>query len=210
MQQGSFADFRLPPGRHRLSQEQVAENQRWRLLGAAGEVVAERGFLHTKAPDIARCAGVSRSTFYSHFDGLSNCLLAAYEMAADCVLELIADTCGHGGGRDSRLRAAVDAVLRFFTAEPSLACLFGSELAAGIPEVASARASLTERLSQLLVASDGDSKDGSVARPFGMERHLVAGALSLVSDRISEGEVEALPSLSAELAEVLANHCRAA
>lgn len=202
-QQGSFAEYRLPPGRHGLAREQVAENQRWRLLGAAAEVVAERGFLHTRAPDVAACASVSRSTFYTHFDDLTECLLAAYEMTADCVRQLIANACEAEEGRDARLRAAIDAVLQFFAAEPSLACMFGSELAAGVPEIAAARARLVDQLGQLLAAEDGARGSGSAAPSPNTEKHLVAGALSIVSTRISEGDTETLTGLGAGLAEVM-------
>jgi hypothetical protein len=48
----AFAAYRLPSGRHHIPPELVAENQRWRLLGAAAEVLAERGYAHTKTADI--------------------------------------------------------------------------------------------------------------------------------------------------------------
>jgi len=207
---GSFADFRLPPGRHRLSQEQVAANQRWRLLGAAAEVVAEQGYLHTKASDVSRCAGVSRTTFYKYFDDLPLCLLAAYEMTVDCVRELIAAACESEGEWEARLRLAVDSVLEFFVAEPTLACLFGSQPAAGVPQIAIARANLIDRLCPLLASGRTARENGADQLPASAEKHLIAGALSVVSDRIADGDVERLPSLAPALVEILSTPYRTA
>lgn len=198
-----FAEFRLPPGRHRLSREQVAENQRWRLLGAAAEVVAERGYLDTKASDIARCAGVSRTTFYRYFDDLPSCLLAAYETAVDCLVELVSSACESGEEWDVQLRVAIDAVLEFFVSDPSLACLFGHQVAAGVPQIALARGSMIERLCPLL-ASGRAGQEGAAELPAKAEKYLIAGALSVVSDRIADGAVERLPDLAPALVEVLA------
>jgi len=89
----SFAEFRLPPGRHGIPPDQVAENQRWRLLGAAAEVLAEQGHVNTNSTRVSKAAGVSPATFYQHFDNIGACLLAAYEAATDCVMEIVSEAC---------------------------------------------------------------------------------------------------------------------
>ena len=53
----SFRDHRLPPGRHGLSREEVVESQRWRLLGAVAEELAESGHVRTTSTRVARRAG---------------------------------------------------------------------------------------------------------------------------------------------------------
>jgi AcrR family transcriptional regulator len=178
--------FQLPRGRHGIPPEQVAESQRWRLLGAAAEVLAERGYARTKASDIAAQAGVSRGTFYKHFDNLHACLLAAYEMTADCVCDL-ADAAREGeGGWEARLRTALGEVLSFLAGEPALAHLLSPELAAGVPEIAAARERLVDRLVEV-----------------GLERRLLEGALALVSERVAAGETDRLPDLAPQLTELI-------
>ena len=55
-----FAEHRLPPGHHGLTPETVAENQRWRLLGAVAEELAERGHVeHQQHPGLQACRGVA-------------------------------------------------------------------------------------------------------------------------------------------------------
>lgn len=77
----------LPRGRHGLSRDQVTESQRTRLLQAAVSLGIEQGFASLTLADIVGRARVARSTFYEHFDDKDQCFLAAFDLAADRVLE---------------------------------------------------------------------------------------------------------------------------
>lgn len=175
--------FQLPRGRHGIPPEQVAESQRWRLLGAAAEVLVERGYARTRVADIAAKAGVSRGTLYEHFDDLPACLLAAYEMAADCVCDLAASARGAEREWGACLRAALEEIMGFLAEEPALAHLFGTEVAVGVPAIAAARERLIERLVET-----------------GAERRSLEGALALVSEQVSAGDAAHLPQLAPQLA----------
>lgn len=201
--QSSFAAYSLPAGRHGLPPDLVAENQRWRLLGAAAEALAERGYAKTTTLEIATRAGVSSATFYKYFDGLSACLLAAYEMAAECISQLASDACRGGGEGPTRIRAALDAVLDFLTAEPALAHLLGADGPAGVPAIAAVRDRLLDRLADLLCAARAPLGGTRGALSPGAERYLIGGAFSLLADLIAAGEAQRLPQLAAELAELL-------
>jgi AcrR family transcriptional regulator len=166
--------------------EQVAESQRWRLLGAAAEVLAERGYGRTRVADIAACAGVSRGTLYEQFEDLPACLLAAYEMAADCVCDLAFSACDEEGGWEGCLRTALEEIMEFLAEESALAHLLGAEVAAGVPAIASARLDLVDRLMEL-----------------GMERHSLEGALTLVSEWVTAGKTARLPELAPQLADLI-------
>ena len=76
---------RLPPGRHGLPRDFVAENQRERLLNGVVEAVAEHGYNATTIGKITEAAKISRRTFYEYFEGKEDCFLAAYEMIDDHV-----------------------------------------------------------------------------------------------------------------------------
>jgi AcrR family transcriptional regulator len=178
--------FRLPRGRHGLPPEQVAESQRWRLLGAAAEVLVERGYARTRVADIAAQAGVSRGTLYEHFDDLPACLLAAYEMAAECVYDLAASACDAEREWGACLKTALEEVMGFLAEEPALAHLFGAEVAAGVPAIAAARERLIARLAAM-----------------GVERRSLEGAIALVSVRVSVGETARLPELAPQLAKLI-------
>jgi AcrR family transcriptional regulator len=199
----AFQEFRLPPGRHGISPEEVAENQRWRLLGAAAEVLAEQGHVNTTSTRVSKRAGVSPATFYQHFDNIGECLLAAYEAAAGCVHEICSEACDHQElDWSARLGVAVASTLRFLAVEPPTAHLLGAEAPAGEPAVAAARRAFVDRLAVLL-ASGRANRPAGAGLPEGTERLLVAGALAICSERVAAGEVERLPELSPALAEML-------
>ncbi len=200
----SFAAYSLPPGRHGLPRELVVENQRWRLLGAAAEVLAEKGYAHTKSSDIATCAGISTYTFYEHFDNVGECLLAAYETAADCVCDLVSGTCDQGRAQEwtARLRTALDELLAFLASEPSLAHLLASAAPAGDAAIAAARDRLVEHLADLLGSARELRGDTAPELPLDIERRLIAASVALLSDHVRSGEVERLPELAPELAAI--------
>ena len=200
----AYSEFRLPPGRHGISQEQVAENQRWRLLGAAAEVLAEHGHVNTTSTRVSKAAGVSPATFYQHFENIGDCLLAAYEAASDSLWEIASEACGqerivwlH------RLGVAVASILRFLAVEPATAHLLGAEAAAGEPAVAGARRASIDRLAGLLAGGRALRGADAPELPEGTERHLVAGAYAICSERIAAGDVERLPELAPALTEML-------
>ena len=200
----AFHEFRLPPGRHGISPEEVAENQRWRLLGAAAEVLADQGHVNTTSTRVSKQAGVSPATFYQHFDNIGECLLAAYEAASDCVHEICSEACAQEEiGWLERLGVAVASTLRFLAVEPATAHLLGTEAPAGEPAVAAARLASGERLAAMLALGRGQRPADAPELPEGTERLLVAGALALCSERVAAGEVERLPELAPELTEML-------
>lgn len=164
----------------------MEESQRWRLLGAAAEVLVERGYARTRVADIAARAAVSRGTFYEQFEDLPGCLLAAHEMVAECICDLADSACAGEEPWEVRKRTALGEVLRFLAEEPALAHLLSAEVAVGVPAIASARGRLIERLAEM-----------------GGQRRSLEGALALVSERVSAGDTANLPQLAPQLAELI-------
>jgi AcrR family transcriptional regulator len=199
-----FSEYRLPPGRHGIPPGEVAENQRWRLIGAAAEVLAEQGPVRTTSTRVARHAAVSPATFYVHFENVGECLLAAYRAEIDCVWEAVSEACEQAEIEwPERLGVAVASALRFLAVEPSMARLLGAEAPSGVPAVAAAREEACERFAGLLAGGRELRPRGAPELPAGTERHLVSGALALVAQRVGAGEVERLPELAPALTEML-------
>jgi AcrR family transcriptional regulator len=204
-QRRSFAEFRLPPGRHGIPADEVAANQRWRLLGAAAEVLAEQGHVNTTSTQVSKHAGVSPATFYQHFDNISDCLVAAYGAASGCVLEIVSEACREERiGWPQRLGVAVASTLRFLAVEPATAHLLGTEPPAGERAIARERQATIEHLAGLLAGGRGLRPDDAAELPAGTERHLVAGAVGIYSGWVAAGDVDRLPELAPELTEMLA------
>ena len=111
---------RLPRGRHGLSAEFVARNQRERLISAVTLTLADVGYQKTTVAVIGKRAAVSKSDFYKHFDSKDSCFLAAYDAAVERVRAAVLDACTGADptGWPNRVRAALAAVLQLLAAEP--------------------------------------------------------------------------------------------
>jgi AcrR family transcriptional regulator len=192
---GRFADERLPRGRHRLSVTAVAENQRWRLLAAAADVFYEHGYLGTTSKRIAASAGVSSRAFYRYFDDVSDCLHAAFDVAADALTRALVGRCQDARDRRDRARSATEALLAFYRSEPQLTSLLGTELSAAEKEIAARRWRLIGRLGALLSEREGERDPG---RGTALDEHLVAASLALSCNR-GGGQPPVSPDLAAQL-----------
>jgi AcrR family transcriptional regulator len=113
----------LPPGRHGLSPEFVAESQRTRMLTGAIEAVAELGYESTRVTDIIARAGVSRKTFYDHFDEKEHCFLAAYDVEVAELTEAASTAFSGTGPRPwvEQVSDGLRALLRHLSERPAAA-----------------------------------------------------------------------------------------
>jgi AcrR family transcriptional regulator len=185
---------RLPRGTHGLDPSLVAASQRTRLLEAVGRAVAEKGYAATTIDDIVRGAGVSKKTFYEHFQDKLGAFLAAYEAASD---ELYEHVCAaQDGAWDGaptaadatdawleRTHAGIRAYLRWLAAEPALARVFLIEVAAAGPDALARR----ERLRDRYAARMRELQDSDADVPDELFHAVVAAADDLVVRRLREG-----------------------
>ena len=95
---------RLPRGRHGLSPEFVARNQRERLIAGLTEALYEVGYQKTTVSLIGQRAAVSKSDFYKHFESKDDCFIAAYDAAIERIREQVARRLR--GGRGAGVAAA--------------------------------------------------------------------------------------------------------
>ncbi len=72
-----------PAGKERVPKEVMAEHQRDRVLSAAIEVFAERGYPGTTVDHIVTEAKIGVGNFYNLFGGKEDCFLQAYDRAVD-------------------------------------------------------------------------------------------------------------------------------
>jgi AcrR family transcriptional regulator len=171
----------------------VAASQRTRLLEAVGRAVADKGYAAATIDDIVGDAGVSKKTFYEHFNDKLDCFLAAYEAASDELLEhmtaaqeaaLPRETGSDPVSREwlARTRAGIHAYLRWLAAEPALARVFLIEIAAAGPAALELRERMRDRYADRmreLQAAD--------SVPDEIFHAVVAGADDLVVRRLREG-----------------------
>jgi len=71
--------------------EELRASQRGRLICAVADAVAAKGYADTSVADIIGIAGVSRRTFYEHFDDKEACFLASYDTGARAIFTAMVD-----------------------------------------------------------------------------------------------------------------------
>ena len=105
----------VPRGRHAPPLEVRQDRQRRRLFEAAAAVFARSGYADATAESIAREAGMSKATFYEHFDNKEDCIIALFGAATERLLGAMRSASGgDGAGRrtpQERQRLAVTALL---------------------------------------------------------------------------------------------------
>ncbi len=106
----------------------VGEIQRARIIAAMGELVRERGAGAVTVAHVVARSGVSRRTFYELFTDREDCFLAVFDIAIARAAESVLLAYEAPGKWHERVRAGLEAVLRFLDAEPELGylCVVGA------------------------------------------------------------------------------------
>jgi AcrR family transcriptional regulator len=193
---------RLPRGRHGLSPEFVARNQRERLLAGLVQALYEVGYQKTTVSLIGQRAAVSKSDFYKHFQSKDDCFVAAYDAAIERIQEHVRAACEEAGGAGwpYRIRAGVEALLKLFNAEPALASI-------ALVEGLRAGRGIYDRYQAALEGFVAALREGAPLGPGGTEvpeatdEAVVGGVASMLGRRILAREVEELDQLFPEILE---------
>jgi|SRR5919198_706321 AcrR family transcriptional regulator len=189
----------LPRGRHRLTREEVFASQRGRMLEAMALAVGEKGYTGIAVADVVAGAGVSRETFYQHFNDKEECFLAAYEMAVDTMRQAMADAlAGRPADPLARFDRALRAYLDLLSSEGAIARVFLVDVYAAGPRALERRRAVQEDFVDV-IAEIFAAK--TAADRFACEA-LVAAISSMVTVRVAAGEFDALPGLRRRLVEV--------
>jgi|HigsolmetaAR201D_1030396.scaffolds.fasta_scaffold00263_8 AcrR family transcriptional regulator len=195
---GRFAR-RLPSGRHGLPRAFVVRNQRERVLDAAAQAVAEKGYTATRVADITEGAGVSRKTFYELFSDKEDCFLAAFDTVANLLFKQVAqayeDDADVRPWRE-RIRAGLETFLNLLAAEPAFArmCLVEARYAG--PH-ALARLEAGKRTFMSYLRAGREQPEAAEDIPEKAEELLIGGMYDMIERRVLAGEAATLPELAA-------------
>lgn len=193
---------RLPRGRHGLSPEFVARNQRERLIAGLTQALYEVGYQKTTVSLIGQRAAVSKSDFYKHFESKDECFIAAYEAAVGRIRAQVGEACESAVGKPwaVRVSVAIDALLKLFTSEPALASIVLVEgLRAGRDVYDRYQGALESFVSYLREGAPGNPGGGEVPEATG--EAVVGGVASMLGRRVLAGEAEQLEQLFPEILE---------
>src|SRR5487761_552729 len=130
--------------------EQLADLQRARILSAMFDVVAQWGAGNVTVAHVVERSGVSRRTFYEHFDDREDCLLASFERAVTLASQRVIPAYESEKGWRERIRAGLVAFLAFCDEQPSVAGMVVGESQASGPRVAQRRTEILARLTRIV------------------------------------------------------------
>lgn len=192
----------LPAGRHGFSREQVAHNQRERLIAGLAVAVAEHGYNAVTIAHITTAAAVSRRVFYENFEGKEECFLAAFDVVVGHIRELVAEAVESAPDWPHRALAAAREVLAFLASEPALArlCLVESQSAG--PAVAARFHDAVHELLPPLRLGRAERPAGR-ALPASTEEQAVGALVSLAARKAAAGEAARLEQLLPDFAEFI-------
>jgi AcrR family transcriptional regulator len=177
---------------------------RRRVETAMAALTAEKGYAAVTIDDLARAARISKRTFYDHYAGKEDCLLAAYERAATQVLaaaQRAADaTAARGQDAPARVEAVIATYLKALAAQPEMTRVFHVEIQAAGAEALRRHLAVDLRyvtLLQRIVREDG----GTLPRASAI---AALGAVhELVLHAVADGRTARLPSLLATVRPIL-------
>jgi AcrR family transcriptional regulator len=108
------------PGRARLSEGRVAENQRQRIVFATAELVARKGYAATTVAEIAKHSKLDGRVFYRLFADKQDAFAAVHELAFQRTMAVTAGAFFAGGQWPERVWEAGRAFTQFIAQNPTL------------------------------------------------------------------------------------------
>ncbi len=199
------------PGRGKYDRSRSADErrreQRRRLLDAAAHVFAEVGWADATVEAVVARAGMSRRTFYLHFDDLSACLRALHQAITRTAFRAIATAVEAEDIPSSMLRVGVHGMLAAIVAFPHTARVLFRVVRSAGPEFEAAHETMMSRFCDLFRAGVQRAWErGEVSRPpddlrvFALVSAIEAVAMRYVVRGKEKDAMEAAPVLI-ELAE---------
>jgi AcrR family transcriptional regulator len=192
----------LPRRPHTTVREELRASQRGRLICAAADSVAAKGYASTRVADIIALAGLSRKTFYEHFDDKEACYLASYDAGAEAIFDAMVDAVGELEGWREILDAVLSTWLEFLEADLAFTRAYMIEFwAAGdaARERWKGRRDRTAGLLKLLHERARDEDPAIVPVSDTLIAAVVGGINRVVISHVLTGSSEPLTDLKPEL-----------
>lgn len=180
----------------------VEDHQRRRIALAAYPVFAERGYRGTTIDDIVAVARVSVGSFYSLFEGKEGCFLFLYDTVVLEAREQLREAIPPDAPWPEAAGTVLQGLLKIAAAEPLRARIV-------LVEAPTAGAAAEERYAETMAELAGSLRGGRELReqgadlPIGLESATVAGIAWLLHQRLVASQLEEIPALLPEMAELV-------
>ena len=163
-----------------------------RIVRAFAATAAERGYPATGITEVMRWASMSQSTFYEHFEGKEEAMLAALDSSGAQMLAATMPAVRRSSDWPSAVRTAYAAMCGFMAAEPGFAHLRAVEVYAAGPAALEMRDATGQELLEALTAPRFEG--APEVEPIVLE--AISGAIySLVYDQVRTAGPRSLPEI---------------
>ena len=163
-----------------------------RIIVAATEIIAERGYLAATIGEIVERASASLSTFYEHFDSKEDVFVAALEAGQAQMFALALPAYRRAKDWPTAVRASFEAMVDFLAVHPAFAQLVMVEIFSGTTRALERRDRTVEALHAFLAPGYQRAPN---APPIAAE--AIGGAVyELVYRQVRDGGAESLPQVS--------------
>jgi AcrR family transcriptional regulator len=162
------------------------------------QLVRDKGYAATTVDDLITHAGVSRKTFYAHFDDRRDLMLATFDQITPAMFDQMRAAVELKGGPTRQLEALMRNLCRIGEARPGVIALPTIEIAALNPVGLERRDRLMSEYGQLLERCLR-ANDGHHALPDSLARALAGSVYRTIDARLRRPHPD-LKSLGPELA----------
>ncbi len=190
-----------PRGRHAPPLEVRLDQQRRRLFRAAAAVFARQGYSDASAEAIAREAGMSKATFYEHFDNKEDCIVAVFDASADSLLEVLRSA-WTGADRRERVRSLARTFFAAVAANPAEAQTMLVEIIGAGPRAIERRDRVLADFAEFIDERNREDAEAGVAPRFPSPHDsfaIVGAVFELASRHVRTGEPHDLRELETVL-----------
>jgi AcrR family transcriptional regulator len=176
-----------PRGRHAPPLEVRQDRQRQRLFSAAASVFARAGYADATAEAIARQAGMSKATFYEHFDNKEDCIVALFDAAVG-VLDGAMRAAGEAQAASdlsTRVQATVRAFLQVLSDYPDESQTLLVEIVGAGPRAMERRDAALDRIATAIDGYNQVDAERRAARRFASfdDAFAIVGAVVELASR---------------------------
>ncbi len=169
------------------------EQRRRRLLQAALELFAEKGFHPTSVEDVVGSARMSKSAFYEFFQSKEDCFCALLEQEGGAVIHQVVEAAAEGADHRDRMCRGILGFVRSCTGKSApVARMMVVESVGLTPRVEALRRHLQERFVQMVAeearraAADGDAFYAAVD-PLVFGRAVVGAVNEALGQLLADG-----------------------
>ena len=191
--------------------DSAPSEHRGRLLEGMAHAVAAKGYAATTIADIVREASVSRRTFYEHFDGKAECLVALYEAASHNALKVLRASLDPAQPWDTQVEQALAAYLGAMASNPVLMRTLYVEILGLGPAGLVSRRRVNDEIANFMLAVVNGGRGRKKPLSPQMAMAVVGGINELVLDHIERDRVQRLPDLvgpAAQLVRAVTGHLK--